>query len=262
MWTAVERLLGRPVCTLGSRSACERAAARADLCGTRALPISDPSSDLRYLVALGPDRIDLYADDRRGQSSVPVREYLQLLRGSGVHAVGSLLQITDAFGRVIYDPEARALAASWFPTPTISAPPTWSCSAGAPRAPSVRGAGGGLCGVLRPGGTAHAGAGSLLEDPAIYVYGAKTGTVDSLAEIARRPRACAAWNARHAPRARLECGKPPPDDSLFVIAFGVITPRGTIPVTLGLQLQRAGSGAAARAAPTLVSAIAKYLRGA
>jgi hypothetical protein len=54
----------------------------------------------------------------------------------------------------------------------------------------------------------------------------------------------------------------PPDDSLFVIAFGVETPAGTIPITLGIQLQRSGSGAAARVAPHFVRAIAKYLRGA
>jgi hypothetical protein len=193
---------------------------------------------------------------------VPVREYLQLLRGSGVHSIGSLAQLTDAFGRVIYDPDGRRLAASWFPAPQAGVLPDWKCTESGGHAAKVRGDDGGLCGVLRAGGTAHAGAGALLADPALAVYGAKTGTIDSLADIARRPRACAAWNARHIARSRLECGKTPPDDSLFVIAFGVVTPKGTIPITLGVQLQRAGSGTAARVAPHFVREIAKYLRGA
>ena len=262
LWSRIERLLGRPLCTLGDRASCERTAARADVCAARGLPIASPGADLRYLVALGPDRIDPYGDDRPAQTSVPVREYLQLLRGSGVHSIGSLAQLTDAFGRVIYDPEGQRLAASWFPALAAGVLPDWKCTEGAGREPKVRGDAGGLCGVLRAGGTAHTGAGALLADPALAVYGAKTGTIDSLAEIARRPRACAAWNARHDARTQLDCGKTPPDDSLFVIAFGVVTPQGTIPITLGLALQRSGSGAAARVAPHFVREIAKYLRGA
>ena len=87
------------------------------------------------------------------------------------------------------------------------------------------------------------------------------GTIDSLADIARHPASCAAWNATHAPAAALACGKQPPDDSLFVIAFGVVTPHGTIPITLGIQLQRAGKSSASKAAPAFVHAIAAYLRG-
>jgi len=262
LWSKLERLLGRPLCTLGDRASCERAAARADVCAARGLPLASPGADLRYLVALGPDRIDMYGDDRPSQASVPVREYLQLLRGSGVHSIGSLAQLTDAFGRVIYDPDGRRLAASWFPAPQAGVLPDWKCTEGGGHAAKVRGDDGGLCGVLRAGGTAHAGARALLAEPALAIYGAKTGTIDSLADIARRPRACAAWNARHIARSRLECGKAPPDDSLFVIAFGVVTPKGTIPITLGVQLQRAGSGTAARVAPHFVREIAKYLRGA
>jgi hypothetical protein len=261
LWSRIERLLGRPLCTLGDRASCERAAARADVCAARGLPIAAPGADLRYLVALGPDRIDMYGDDRPSQASVPVREYLQLLRGSGVHSIGSLAQLTDAFGRVIYDPDGQRLAASWFPAPKAGTAPDWKCTEGAGRSPKVRGDDGGLCGVLRAGGTAHTGAGALLADPSLAVYGAKTGTIDSLADIARRPAACAAWNTRHDRRSQLECGKAPPDDSLFVIAFGVVTPRGTIPITLGVQLQRSGSGAAARVTPLFVREIAKYLRG-
>lgn len=262
LWTRVEGLLGRPLCTLGDRASCERAAARADVCAARALPVRSPSADLRNLVALGPDRIDPYPDSRRkAQTSVPVTEYLQLLRGAGVHAVGSLAQITDAFGRVIYDPSASGkLAASWFPAPRTGVVPAWSCGAGTGRENTVLGADGGLCGVVRPNGTAHAGVKELLADPKLVIYGAKTGTIDSLADIARNPRACARWNASHVAAAKLECGRAPLDDSLLVIAFGVVTPKGTIPITLGIQLQRAGKSAATKAAPVFINAIANYLR--
>lgn len=264
LWRRTEQLLGRPLCTLGDRASCERAAARRDVCAARGLPIAAPTADLRYLVALGPDRIDPYGDDRPSQSTIPVREYLQLLRGSGVHALGSLAQITDAFGRVIYDQTSGApkLAASWFPVPATGVVPSWSCSAASGRTATVLGADGGLCGVLRAGGTAQAALAATLGDQRFVVYGAKTGTIDSLADVARRPAACRAWNKRHAPAAQLACGKVPPDDSLFVIAFGVVTPEGTIPITLGIQLQRAGAGGASRAAPAFMRVIADYLRGA
>jgi hypothetical protein len=262
LWTHVERLLGRPLCTLGDRARCDRAAARADVCAARALPVT-AGADLRYLVALGPDRVVPYADDRADQRSVPVREYLQLLRGSGVHAVGSLAQLTDAFGRVVFDPRQQPqLAASWFPAPVTGTLPTWSCAASTGRSPSVLGADGGLCAVVREHGTAHAAAGSLLAEPHIIVYGAKTGTIDTLADVARKRASCTAWNRTHGPRAQLVCGKAPPDDSLFVVAFGVETPAGVVPITLGVQLQRAGSGAAAHATPAFVRAIARFLRGA
>ncbi|HVK89257.1 MAG TPA: hypothetical protein VM513_34280, partial [Kofleriaceae bacterium] len=262
LWTHVERLLGRPLCTLGDRARCDRAAARADVCAARALPVP-AGADLRYLVALGPDRVVPYADDRPGQRSIPVREYLQLLRGSGVHAVGSLAQLTDAFGRVVFDPnEQPQLAASWFPAPVTGTLPAWSCAAATGHTPSVLGADGGLCAVLRERGTAHAAAGALLAEPHVVVYGAKTGTIDTLADVARKRSSCAAWNRTHGRRAQLACGKAPPDDSLFVIAFGVQTPAGAVPITLGLQLQRAGSGAAARATPAFVRAIARHVRGA
>jgi hypothetical protein len=263
LWSRIEALLGRPVCTLGDRASCERAAARADVCAARGLPIAEPGPDLRNLVALGPDRLDPYADNRPHQSSVPVREYLQLLRGSGVHPVGSLAQITDSFGRVIYDPSPGApkLAASWFPAPKVGVVPAYSCAAATGRTNTVLGADGGLCGVVRKNGTAHAALKELLADPNIVIYGAKTGTIDSLADIARSARACRRWNATHVAAARLECGRAPPDDSLFVIAFGVVTPRGTIPITLGIQLQRSGKTAASKATPAFVRAIAGYLRG-
>ena len=265
LWSRVEALLGRPLCTLGDRARCEAAAERADVCAARALPIASAGRDLRYLVALGPDRLDLYGDDRPAQRRVPIRAYFQLLRGSGVHAVGSLAQLTDAFGRVVYDPTPGAprLAASWFPSPAVGVTPAWSCAQSTQRtghANTVLGADGGLCAVVQEAGTAHQHLGELLADPAIVVYGAKTGTIDSLADLARKTSSCEAWNARHAKPAQLACGKAPPDDSLFVIAFGVVTAHGTIPITLGVQLQRGAKGSAAHVTPELIRAIAGYLR--
>lgn len=268
LWSRIEALLGRPLCTLGDRARCEAAAERADVCAARALPIAGPGRDLRYLVALGPDRLDLYADDRPSQVRVPIREYFQLLRGAGAHPVGSLAQLTDAFGRVIYDPSPGSprLAASWFPAPAVGVTPAWSCarSAGGERpeghANTVLGADGGLCAVVQAAGTAQGQIGDLLGDPKLVIYGAKTGTTDSLADIAHKDAACRAWNERHAPRAQLVCGKTPPDDSLFVIAFGVVTSHGTVPITLGVQLQRGGKSSAAHVTPELVRAIADYLR--
>ncbi|HET9626205.1 MAG TPA: hypothetical protein VFP84_32810, partial [Kofleriaceae bacterium] len=262
LWSRVEALLGRPLCTLGDRAACEAAAERADVCAARGLPIARPGRDLRYLVALGPDRVDLYGDDRPRQNRVPIREYFQLLRGSGVHSVGSLLQLTDAFNRVVYDPAPGAprLAASWFPAPAVGVTPTWSCTGATGHANTVLGTDGGLCAVVQGAGTAHALIGDLLTDPKLVIYAAKTGTIDSLADLARRPAACAAWNAHHVKAAQLACGKPTPDDSLFVISFGVVTPRGPVPITLGVQLQRGSKGSAAHATPELVHAIVDYLR--
>jgi hypothetical protein len=265
LWSRVEALLGRPLCTLGDRARCETAADRADVCAARNLPVAGAGRDLRYLIALGPDRVDLYADDRSAQGRVPLREYFQLLRGAGAHPVGSLAQLTDAFGRVIYDPTPGAprLAASWFPAPSVGVLPAWSCARGdraEGRANTVLGADGGLCAVVQAAGTAHGQAGELLAEPKLAIYGAKTGTTDSLADIAHKDTACKAWNERHPPATQLTCGKTPPDDSLFVIAFGVVTAHGTVPITLGVQLQRGGKTSASRVAPLLVRAIADYLR--
>ena len=192
-----------------------------------------------------------------------MREYFQLLRGSGVHAIGSLAQLADAFGRVVYDdsPKASRLAASWFPAPAVGTLPSWSCANGGGHATKVRGEDGGLCAVVQAGGTAAGVFTGVLADPHVIVYGAKTGTTDSLADLARDPILCEAWNHTHIAASQLACGKAPPDDSLFVIAFGVVTDAGTIPITLAIQLQRGGKSSAARAAPSWIAAIAHYLRG-
>jgi hypothetical protein len=258
LWNQIERLLGRPLCTLGDRARCDRASARADVCAARALPIAAPGPDLRSLVALGPSAIELYAPGGARKSTiVPVREYLQLLRGSGAHPLGSLAQITDAFGRVVFD--AR-VAASWFPAPRVAALPAWSCAGATGRATTVRGGDGGLCAVVREGGTAHRALAKIASEPWLAIYGAKTGTTDSLAGIARDRAACARWNASQPPAAHLDCGKRTPDDSLFVIAFGIVVPdHGTIPITLGVYLQRGGKQSAAQLAPTIMERVAREL---
>lgn len=276
LWQNVERVLGRPLCTLGDRKSCVVAASRRDVCAARALPLPDAGADLRHLVALGPDRFDFYGDNRPRQTTVPTREYLQWLRGSGAHPVGSLSQLTDSFARVIYEAEsptaqstaAPRLAASWFPAPSAGALPSWRCERTSGAAAKVRGADGGLCAVIAEGGTAHRAVASLFADPRLTLYGAKTGTIDSLAGIARNRKSCEAWNRRHTLADRplvlasqpgwLDCGKATPDDSLFVVSFSVATPDGPVPLTLGLALQRSGKGAAARMAPHLVSLIADY----
>src|SRR5690606_6411383 len=112
--------------------------AHKDLCAARALPIHKPTRDLRFLVALGPGAFDFYpllADAARRVRGVHIREYLQFLRGSGLHPLGSLPQLADAFNRVLYEPGGGAsagfsLAASWFPVEPAGQAPAWSCTAG------------------------------------------------------------------------------------------------------------------------------------
>ncbi|MBZ0233437.1 MAG: hypothetical protein K8M05_14010, partial [Deltaproteobacteria bacterium] len=101
MWRRFEAILGRELCIDGA-AACAKQV-KGDVCAARALPIARPSSRLRRLVGLGPDRFELYGEEPR-PADVPVREYFQFLRGSGKHTIGSLAQLTDAFGRVVYDP--------------------------------------------------------------------------------------------------------------------------------------------------------------
>ncbi len=275
LWQAVERVLGRPLCTAGDARRCAAASSRRDVCALRALPLASPSADLRHLVALGPDRYDLYPQGRTNQTYVPTREYLQWLRGGGLHPTGSLSQLTDTFARIVYEPEQSSatapaqLAATWFPSPPVGASPPWRCQKrAAGRTATVRGADGGLCAVLAEGGTAHRALAALFEDPRVALHGGKTGTTDSLAQVARKRESCEAWNRRHTLPDRpataaaqpgwLGCGKPAPDDSLLVLAFSVVTPEETVPLTLGIALQRSGKGAAARLAPELVAIIADY----
>ncbi|HVV88031.1 MAG TPA: hypothetical protein VHE35_33550, partial [Kofleriaceae bacterium] len=269
MWQRFVQVLGREDCRLGDKRACEQAASRRDLCAARALPIAAPSARPRHLVALGADGFDLYGSGARADS-VPVRDYFQFLRGSGLHPVASLPQLADAFGRVVYDrPDAQgrfALAASWFPVPARGTTPGWDCKAG-DEANTVTGPGGGLCGSLRPGGTASKALSPLFADPRITLYAAKTGTIDSLGDIAEDPRRCARWNRSHtvagqrAQPYQIACGKPIDDDGLLLLAFGVHTSGGVIPFTLALRFERVGATAATFAARHYLAAILAYFTG-
>ena len=269
-WQRLERLLGRPLCTLGGKAACVRAADRRDLCAARALPVSSPGADLRHLVALGPSTFDLYAAG--GGAATPVGEYFQLLRGSAVHPIGSLAQLADAFNRLVYEPAPAGglhqLAASWFPAPVVGAAPAERCTAGGGRAGAVLGDAGGLCGVLRAGGTAARAFADLLGRDDVVLYGAKTGTIDTLGDVAERRRACEAWNRAHTiPGAarqpyHLTCGAAPPDDSLFLVSFAVKVDGALVPLTLGVQLERTGKGVAPHVARAHLDAIVAHLRGA
>ena len=220
MWRRFEALLGRELCTDGGK-ACA-AAVRGDVCAARApAHRRGRRRGCATWSALGPDRFDLYDDGgehapRPGE--VPMREYLQFLRGSGKHSIGSLAQLTDSFGRVVYDPSSDGvfrLAASWFPVPAAGVTPE-ACGDGYQR--TVRGPGGGLCGVLRGRGTAVRAMRGLSDDPRIVLYGAKSGTIDSLGDVAEDPAKCARANARKTIAGRperaedqpywLQCGKP------------------------------------------------------
>jgi hypothetical protein len=108
----------------------------------------------------------------------------------------------------------------------------------------------------------------VLADPRVIVYGAKTGTIDALADVSENDAACLAWNATHTIIGKpardedqpywLPCGKSAADDSLFVVAFGVRTPNGVVPFTLALDYQRTGKGVTAALARHYIDAIAAY----
>ena len=275
MWQNFERLLGRGLCTRGSKGQCRRLDARKDLCAARALPVAEPTSDLRHLVALGPASFDFYpplADTSKRLSRVNTREYLQFLRGSGLHPLASLPQLTDAMNRVVFaggvsaDTDALALAASWFPVANAAATPPGDCSD-----PGYgKGVRAGLCDVVRTG-TGAAALGALVHDPQIAVYAAKTGTIDSMADIAEDPEACAMHQVGHtiADYERVSDSQPywlqckrragaAINDSLLVVSFGVRSEEGLVPLTLGLRFQRSGPGMAAAVAPHYVDVIADY----
>ncbi|MCG8424990.1 MAG: hypothetical protein MJE77_44480 [Proteobacteria bacterium] len=280
MWQHFEQILGRPLCTAGNKSRCRRRSARRDLCAARALPIQNPTRDLRHLVAVGPSSFDFYprlADPTRLVGpEVDTREYLQFLRGSGLHPLGSLAQLADAFNRVIYahahDPERDGgyrLAASWFPVAASGTLPDWDCSVASGQN-RVRD---GLCDVLRRG-TASGPMGPLLGDSRFVLYGAKTGTIDSLADIAENRAACEHFRTGHTIADRpatdkaqpywLPCGRrrspPRVNDSLFVISFAIRTDDSVLPFTLALRFQRSGTGFATLVARHYLDAIQAYFR--
>lgn len=274
MWRHFEALWGRPLCLGGDKAACRKAVTRGDLCAARALPIAEPTADLRHLVALGPGAFDFYPETPppRPSQRVATLEYLQFLRGSGVHPLGSLLQMTDAFNRVVFDPvpgrHGYHLAASWFPVAAAGGAPSSDCRSAPVTGDPVRD---GLCEVIRSG-TARRGLGPLLEDPGVVLYGAKTGTIDSLADVAERPRACERFRQAHTVTDRARTAKDQPywlpcgaaakdatlDDSLLLVSFGVATEEGTVPFTLGLRFQRTGGGFASEIARHYIAAVRDY----
>jgi hypothetical protein len=274
MWRHFEALWGRPLCLAGDKAACRKAATRGDLCAARALPIAEPTADLRHLLALGPGAFDFYPDGpaARRPQRVATMEYLQFLRGSGVHPLGSLLQLADAFNRLVFDPvpgqHGYHLAASWFPVPAAGTAPRLDCRSAPLTGDAVRD---GLCEVVRSG-TARHGLGALLTDPGVVIYGAKTGTIDSLADVAERTRACERFRTAHTVADRARDGKDQPywlpcgaaakgatlDDSLVLVSFGVATEEGTVPFTLGLRFQRTGGGFAAEVARHYIAVVRDY----
>jgi hypothetical protein len=272
MWRGLEAVVGRPLCSERDKASCRRASDRADLCAARALPIAQPSVDLRYLVSLGPGTFDFQPETApRSGGRVASLEYLQFLRGSGVHPLGSLLQLTDAFGRVVYEPRPGArgyrLAASWFPVASVAQAPTADCAQNGATGDPVRD---GLCEVVRTGTAARALA-PILADPSVVLYGAKTGTIDSLGDVAASSKACAAFREAHTLADKplkaadqpywLRCGADAqtPDDSLLLVAFGVPTPGGGVtPLTLGLRFQRSGAGFAAHVARHYIDLVRDY----
>jgi hypothetical protein len=265
LWKEFEALLGRPLCTGPNARSCQRQSDRADLCAARALPIRKPSRDLRHLVALGPSDFDFATE--RSAARVPVSEYFQFLRGSGVHGLGSMMQLADAFNRLFYEraPQqngAYRLAASWFPTRAAGSPPPWTC----PQAGET-GLSRGLCDVIAaPHGTAKS-LEPLLRDNDIVVYGAKTGTIDALRDLSEHKTTCDAWNKAHTiPGAKtqpyqLPCGKNSRadiNDSLFVIAFGVKSGDKVVPLLLALRFQGVGMGYATAAARPFIDLVREY----
>ena len=157
------------------------------------------------------------------------------------------------------------LAATWFPGPVVGEIPRASCRKSGTGSSVATG----VCDVVRSGTAARA-LRSLLSDPRIEVYGAKTGTVDSLGDIATRKARCERFRDSHTLTDRrrtpesqpywLECGaRGEVDDSLLVLSFAVVTSAGgRVPLTLGLAYQRSGSGLAARVATHYVDLIADY----
>jgi hypothetical protein len=253
MWRELEALLGRPLCEAG-KAACVRAGDRRDVCAARALPLAAPSADLRHLVALGPSTFDFAEAPGRRQI---VKEYFQFLRGSGKHPLGSALQLADAFNRLFYDhtggPRYR-LAASWFPAPAVGTPPP-AC---APRTDRTVAAG--LCRALATGTAAPLG-----KRKDVVWYGAKTGTIDSLGDVAENRAACAAWNRAHTIAGardqpyHLDCGgaRKALNDSLLALGFDA----GGVPLTFVVRYQRVGSGGvgyAVEAAEAFLDVIVDY----
>jgi hypothetical protein len=127
----------------------------------------------------------------------------------------------------------------------------------------------GLCRSIHDG-TARA-LGPLLSEDGVIVYAAKTGTIDSLADVAEQRSACREFDRAHtvpdrgAVRAEqpywLGCGRGRDDidDSLLLLSFGVVDHKGAIvPLTLALRFQRSGPGLATAVARHYVDVTRQY----
>ena len=147
---------GRCACWATRRPAAAPASA-ADLCAARALPIA--AAD-RGPAPPGRPRPRAGSTSTRasgGGEPAATFEYLQFLRGSGVHPLGSLLQLTDAFNRLVLRAGARADTATGWPPPGSRSrrwrrAPRTDCARAAATGDPVRD---GLCDVVR---TRHRGA--------------------------------------------------------------------------------------------------------
>ena len=103
----------------------------------------------------------------------------------------------------------------------------------------------------------------------VTAYGAKTGTIDFLGDIADSKRRCRRYNVNHTVPAneqqpfQLDCdGSERVSDSLVVVGFGVPAQVGEVPLVLALRYQGVGgSGFAARVADVFVEEAASYFRG-
>jgi hypothetical protein len=274
MWREFEAVIGRQLCRGGNARRCRIDSARRDLCAARALPIANPSPDLRHLVAIGPDHFDFFPEHQSvgEHARVSTLEYMQFLRGSALHPVGSLLQLADAFNRVVFAGDRHApgsrygLAASWFPAPVVARPPVTDCGSWRTGDPVQDG----LCEVVRSG-TASSVLAELLTDAQAPIYGAKTGTIDTLADVAENTAKCMRWRSAHTVAGRssrpaqqpywLQCAARAGSeisDSLLLISFGVRTAQGTVLLTLGLRFERSGSGFAAQVARHYLAVVRHY----
>ena len=286
MWSGVEAVVGRRLCSQGDKGACRRAGDRGDLCATRAMPVAQPSSDLRHLVATGPEVFDFFpeappnppgASQRlcRGAPKGPRRSrargrHVEYLHSCAAPAcTGRLAPAADRRLRRVVSSRRRPERTAWprpgFRSGVARTPRT---TARRPRSPAIR-----CATVVRgwcaPAPRALAGAAPVRSVGAIY--GAKTGTIDSLGDVAARREACLAFRDAHtlADRPRklsdqpywLDCESKaqPPDDSLVLVAFGVPTPQGGVTtLTLGLRFQRSGGGFAALAARHYIDLVRDY----
>lgn len=283
MWRAFEAVVGRPLCSADTHDQCRRRWLYRDVCAARALPIDRPSRRLRSLVSLGSGALDMSfigaRDDRPERlppSGQELSEYFQFLRGSGKYRFGSALQLADAYTRLLYEPAPISPtddtadiryrgAASWFPLPARSPTnelPT-PCSSTSSAESTVQS---GLCMTLTEG-TARRLFTRYARDRDIVFYGAKTGTMDSLDDIAENPRACRRYNQNRTLSGateqpfQLACDtKNAANDSLLVIGFGVRDGDSDafIPMTLALFFQRSGDGFAVHIANEFIELVRSY----